>query len=158
MSESCQFQPGFPIRIQTQDDAELISSLFFLRCRRARKLTGSAANPERKTSDDASGQRNLAGPGILPSMPQFFRSPLVSFSTTPRSICCGPGQNQWGRDFLEKNCTFRAEVFPVSGGHFQFLQQTEFVNPDGNFSEQLLAKFNKPAIHVRCRSALKFYF
>ena len=30
MSGIIQFQSGFPIRIQTQDDNELISSLFFL--------------------------------------------------------------------------------------------------------------------------------
>ena len=31
MSGIIQFQTGFPIRIQTQDDTELISSLFFVR-------------------------------------------------------------------------------------------------------------------------------
>jgi hypothetical protein len=67
MSGIIQFQTGFPIRIQTQDDAELISSLFFLSAD-APQLTGPL---QTQSGKQVTTKWSTAAPrlGISSSMP-----------------------------------------------------------------------------------------
>ncbi|MGB8912345.1 MAG: TonB-dependent receptor, partial [Candidatus Sulfotelmatobacter sp.] len=123
MSGIIQFQTGFPIRLQTQDDNELISSLFFLAAD-APQLTGplQILNPKKNGS-------------YYLNPAQFSDPPLGSFSTTPRSICCGPGQNEWDVTFSKRITLTEVRYFQFRADIFNLFNKTQFVNPDGNFSD-----------------------
>ncbi|HEV3304957.1 MAG TPA: carboxypeptidase regulatory-like domain-containing protein [Candidatus Sulfotelmatobacter sp.] len=146
MSGIIQFQTGFPIRIQTQDDAELISSLFFLSAD-APQLSGplQILNPKKN------------GNAYL-NASQFSDPPLGSFSTTPRSICCGPGENQWDVTFSKRVALSEAKYFQFRADIFNLFNKTEFVNPDGNFSNTTFGQVQQARDPREVQFALKFYF
>ncbi len=80
-----QFQSGFPIRLNTEDDTELINSLFFLGTE-APSLNGplQILNPKKNG-------------GFYLNYNQFSDPPLGSFNNgTQRTICCGPGLDRLG--------------------------------------------------------------
>jgi len=146
MSGIIQFQSGFPIRIQTQDDQELISSLFFLSAD-APQLTGplQILNPKKN--------------GNLYLNPAQFSDPTPgTFSTTPRSICCGPGENQWDVTFSKRIALSEARYFQFRADIFNLFNKTEFVNPDGNFSDTTFGQVQQARDPRAVQFALKFYF
>ena len=144
-----QFQSGFPIRLDTSDDNELINSFFFLGTE-APSLTGplQIQNPK-KTG------------GFYLNYNQFSDPPLGSFNNgTQRSLCCGPGLEDW--DFSvhkkislseTKYVQFRAEIFNV-------FNRTNFSNPDGHFSDgpTLFGKITSAGDPRLLQFALKFFF
>ncbi len=146
MSGIIQFQTGFPIRIQTQDDNELISSLFFLSAD-APQLTGplQILNPKKNGNF-------YLNPG------QFSDPAPGTFSTTPRSICCGPGENQWDVTFSKRITLTEARYFQFRADIFNLFNKTEFVNPDGNFSDTTFGQVQQARDPRAVQFALKFYF
>ncbi|MFZ0201645.1 MAG: TonB-dependent receptor [Candidatus Sulfotelmatobacter sp.] len=146
MSGIIQFQTGFPIRLQTQDDNELISSLFFLAAD-APQLTGplQILNPKKNGS-------------YYLNPAQFSDPPLGSFSTTPRSICCGPGQNEWDVTFSKRITLTEVRYFQFRADIFNLFNKTQFVNPDGNFSDTTFGQVLQARDPREVQFALKFYF
>jgi carboxypeptidase family protein len=144
-----QLQSGFPIRLDTADDNELINSFFFLGTE-APSLTGplQIQNPK-KTG------------GFYLNYNNFQDPPLGQFNNgTPRSLCCGPGLVDW--DFSvhkkiplseSKYVQFRAEIFNV-------FNRTNFSNPDGHFSDgpTLFGKITSAGDPRLLQFALKFFF
>ena len=138
-----QFQCGFPIRLDTEDDTELITSLFFLGTE-----APSMVAPLQKLNPGSPHQywarRLLAGVLLRPwkfcdscTNPLDATVPaLGQFNNgTPRSLCCGPGLQDW--DFsvhkkipMSENIyfQFRAEIFNI-------FNHTNFYNPDGHFPD-----------------------
>ncbi|HLK32367.1 MAG TPA: carboxypeptidase regulatory-like domain-containing protein [Terriglobales bacterium] len=123
------FQSGFPIRITSSADNELMNSFDF-------ELPGQPdqiapfkrLNPKNNGGywfDPASFTENTA---VDPSL--FGR-----IGTAPRTICCGPGINNFDIA-IHKNISvtesthmeFRAEFFNA-------FNHTQFLNPDGNSSD-----------------------
>jgi|CZKJ01.1.fsa_nt_gi hypothetical protein len=157
MSGIIQFQSGFPIRIQTQDDAELISSLFFLSAD-APQLTGPLQHQSGKqvTTQVVNGTQQTGHFFINAS--SFSDPPLGSFSTTPRSICCGPGQNQWDVTFSKRIALSESRYFQFRADIFNLFNKTEFVNPDGNFSDPTFGQVQQARDPRAVQVALKFYF
>src|SRR5208337_25371 len=101
-----QFQSGFPIRLQTQNDNELIGSLFFFGTG-APQMTGSVPqlqNPKvLQMADGTPCTSNAPGCAHFYLTTGQFNDPtLGQFATTPRSICCGPGENQWDLTLSKK--------------------------------------------------------
>jgi len=146
MSGIIQFQSGFPIRIQTQDDYELISSLFFLGAG-APQLTGplQILNPKKS--------------GNFYLNPSQFSDPtLGTFATTPRSICCGPGENQWDVTFSKRVTLTETKYFQFRTDIFNLFNKTEFVNPDGNFSDTTFGQVLQARDPREVQFAIKFYF
>jgi hypothetical protein len=141
-----QFQSGFPIRIQTQDDNELISSLFFLGAG-APQLSGPLQILNPKTNG-----------GYYLNPNQFSDPPLGQFATTPRSICCGPGENQWDVTFAKKIALSESKYFQFRADIFNLFNKTEFVNPDGNFSDTTFGLVQQARDPRLVQFALKFYF
>jgi hypothetical protein len=141
-----QLQSGFPIRIQTQNDAELISSLFFLGAD-APQLSGPLKILNPKTN---------GGQYLNPS--QFSDPPLGQFSTTPRSICCGPGENQWDITLAKRIALSESKYFQFRMDIFNLFNKTEFVNPDGNFSDTTFGLIQQARDPRLVQFALKFYF
>ncbi len=144
-----QFQSGFPIRLNTEDDNELINSLFFLGTE-APSLNG----PLQKLNPKTSG-------GFYLNYNQFSDPPLGQFNNgTQRTLCCGPGLIDW--DFSvhkkiplseTKYLQFRAEIFNV-------FNRTNYSNPDGAYSDGqtafgLITSAGDPRL---LQFALKFFF
>jgi hypothetical protein len=157
MSGIIQFQTGFPIRIQTQDDAELISSLFFLSAD-APQLTGPLQTQSGKqvTTQVVNGSPETGH--FFINAGSFSDPAPGSFSTTPRSICCGPGQNQWDITVSKRISLSEARYFQFRADIFNLFNKTEFVNPDGNFSDPTFGQVQQARDPREVQFALKFYF
>jgi hypothetical protein len=157
-----QFQSGFPIRLQTQDDNELISSLFFLGAG-APQMTGNRpqlVNPKAITHSDGSLCTSTSSDcGHHYLTPNQFNDPtLGTFATTPRSICCGPGENQWDVTFSKRIALSEQKYFQFRADIFNLFNKTEFVNPDGNFSNTTFGQVLQARDPRAVQFALKFYF
>jgi hypothetical protein len=162
-----QFQSGFPIRLNTEDDTELINSLFFLGTEAPSLVAPFTKLDPRKTYTNL----GLTTPGYWFNPNDFATAatnpnnanvpPLGSFNNgTQRTICCGPGLIDW--DFSvhkkiplseTKYMQFRAEIFNV-------FNHTNYSNPDGGFSDGVTS-FGKIATAGDPRLlqfALKFFF
>ena len=146
MSGIIQFQSGFPIRIQTQDDNELISSLFFLGAG-APQLSGPLQIQNPKTNG-----------GFYLNPAQFSDPTLGTFATTRRSICCGPGLNQWDVTFSKRFAISEAKYFQFRADFFNLFNKTLFVNPDGNFSDTTFGQVQQARDPRLIQFALKFFF
>jgi outer membrane receptor protein involved in Fe transport len=144
-----QFQSGFPIRLNTEDDTELINSLFFLGTE-APSLNGPLQILNPKTNG-----------GFYLNYNQFSDPPLGQFNNgTQRTICCGPGLADW--DFSvhkkiafseDKYFQFRAEIFNV-------FNRTNFSNPDGGYSDgpTEFGKITSAGDPRLLQFALKYFF
>jgi hypothetical protein len=127
-----QFQSGFPIRLNTEDDTELINSLFFLGTEAPSLVAPFQVLNPRKTYTSL----GLTSPGFYFNPNDFSDPPLGQFNNgTQRTICCGPGLDDWDFSVHKKIAfsenryvQFRAEIFNV-------FNHTNFSNPDGGFSD-----------------------
>jgi hypothetical protein len=88
----------------------------------------------------------------------FADPPLGSFSTTPRSICCGPGQNEWDVTFSKRITVSESKYFQFRADIFNLFNKTQFVNPDGNFSDPTFGQVQQARDPREVQVALKFYF
>ena len=155
-----QFQSGFPIRLQTQDDAELIGSLFFLGTG-APQLNGKLqiVNPKTVQTFNTYNYGNVTGHFYLNADQTKFTDPTPgSFATTPRSVCCGPGQNEWDLTFSKKVSISEARYFQFRTDIFNLFNKTQFDNPDGNFSSSTFGQVLSAREPRLVQVALKFYF
>jgi len=119
------FQSGFPIRITEQDDIELQSSFDF----------------------ETPGQPNVAapfqkldpgGPGNLGFNPSAFTENTVAPGTignAPRTVCCGPGINNWEIAFLKITPIGERFKLEFRGELFNAFNHAQFFQPDGNFTD-----------------------
>ena len=142
-----QFQSGFPIRLQTQNDTELIGSVMFLGTA-APQLTGNLQilNPKKN--------------GAYYLNPAQFSDPqpMGTFSTTPRSVCCGPGINQWDFTLSKQIPVTESKYFQFRTDVFNVFNKTEFFNPDGNYSNTTFGQVLQAHDPRLIQFALKFYF
>jgi hypothetical protein len=161
-----QFQSGFPIRLNTEDDTELINSLFFLGTE-----APSLVAPFRKL-DPRTTYTNL---GLTTSgywfNPNDFATaatpngdpvpPLGSFNNgTQRTICCGPGLIDWDFSVHKKIALSETKYFQLRAEIFNVFNHTNYSNPDGGFSDGPTS-FGKIATAGDPRLlqfALKFFF
>ncbi len=159
-------QSGFPIRITSSDDLELMNSFDF-------ELPGE---PNLVNSFQTGDPRNNqfcaigTGPVTLGSVPcqtgtywfnpnSFQPQALGTIGNSPRTICCGPGIANI--DFAihkdtpigeNKQIEFRAEIFNL-------FNHTQFLTPDGNITDGqnfgLVTRARDPRL---IQFALKFSF
>jgi hypothetical protein len=161
-----QFQSGFPIRLNTEDDTELISSLFFLGTE-APSLVAPFQKLDPKKTYTSLG---LTTPGYWFNPNDFATAatpngapvpPLGSFNNgTQRTICCGPGLIDFDFSVHKKiplsetrYLQFRAEIFNV-------FNHTNYSNPDGGFSDgpTSFGKITTAGDPRLLQFALKFFF
>jgi hypothetical protein len=116
-------QSGFPIRMLSASDHELMSSSDYEPVGEPEQIA-----PLRRLSPQGSG-------GYYFDPASFTESPLGQIGNTPRSLCCGPGIANLDlgvhRSFEVKEgmkLEFRTEVFNV-------MNHTQFLNPDGNITD-----------------------
>jgi Carboxypeptidase regulatory-like domain len=144
-----QFQSGFPIRLDTEDDTELISSLFFI---------GTEA-PQRVAPFQKLNSKRNGNFWFSPS--DFADPPLGSFNTgTQRTICCGPGLDDWDLSAQKKIAVTESKYFQFRAEIFNLFNHTNFSNPDGHFSDgpTQFGKITRAADPRLVQFALKFYF
>jgi hypothetical protein len=119
------FQSGFPIRITEQDDIELQSSFDF----------------------ETPGEPNVAapfhrldprGPGNLGFNPDAFTEATVppgTIGNAPRTICCGPGINNWEFGFVKATPLNERFKLEFRGELFNAFNHAQFFQPDGNITD-----------------------
>ena len=116
-------QSGFPIRMVSSGDEELMSSADYETVGEPQQIAPfRRLNPQRSHDyyfDPAS----------------FTQAPLGQIGNTPRNLCCGPGISELDlgvhKIFSLKEGTkleFRTEVFNL-------MNHTQFLNPDGNITD-----------------------
>jgi hypothetical protein len=160
LSGIIQFQSGFPIRLQTQDDNELISSLFFLGAGTP-QLSGplQIVDPKVVQTFNTYNYGPVSGHYYLNADQSKFTDPtLGTFSTTPRSVCCGPGENQWDITVSKRITLSETKYFQFRADIFNLFNKTQFVNPDGNFSNSTFGQVLQARDPRLVQFALKFYF
>jgi hypothetical protein len=144
-----QFQSGFPIRLNTEDDNELINSLFFLGTE-APSLTGPLQILNPKTNG-----------GFYLNYNQFSDPPLGQFNNgTQRTLCCGPGLIDWDFSLHKKIALSETKYFQFRAEIFNVFNRTNFSNPDGGYSDGssafgLITSAGDPRL---LQFALKFFF
>lgn len=160
------FQTGFPIRITSQDDVELQGSFDF--------ETPGQPNINPNAPFHSINPRKLtcaAGTGTDPTTctlinagfnPDAFTNNTVTPGTignAPRTICCGPGLNNWEFSF-QKLIPFKEHYrFEFHGELFNAFNHAQFFQPDGNITDGSDFGRVKRARDPRLvQLALKFYF
>ncbi|HKV61849.1 MAG TPA: carboxypeptidase regulatory-like domain-containing protein [Candidatus Acidoferrum sp.] len=127
LSGIASFQSGFPIRITSQSDIEELDSTSLF---------------------EFPGEPNLTAPFHTQNIrqnngfvfdPNLFTNNTVAPGTignAPRTICCGPGINNWDMSFMKEtplgehfNMEFRADIFNI-------WNHAQFYSVDGNVSNQ----------------------
>jgi hypothetical protein len=124
------FQTGFPIRIQSSNDSELENSFDFELPGKPDLIAPFHTFDPRKNNNYYFDPTSFALP-----VQSATSTPLQLLGNAPRTICCGPGINNF--DFSvqkilpiseSKHFEFRAEFFNI-------FNHTQFLNPDGNISD-----------------------
>jgi hypothetical protein len=160
LSGIVQLQSGFPIRLQSQDDTELISSLFFLGANTPQAQGPiQIVNPKQIQTYNTYNYGPVSGHYYLNAdQSKFTDSALGQFSTTPRSICCGPGENQWDITVAKRISLSESKYFQFRTDIFNLFNKTQFYNPDGNFSNSTFGQVLQARDPRLVQFALKFYF
>ncbi len=127
-------QSGFPIRITSGDDLELLSSFFFESSGEPNQLAAF------KTLSPQKNANYYFDPSTFTNDPNSINyttgQPLLGTTgSAKRTICCGPGIANWDMTVQKNtmigervNTQFRVEFFNI-------LNHTQFFNPDGNISD-----------------------
>ena len=119
-----QFQSGFPIRLDTANDNELINSFFFLGTE-----APSLTSPLRKLNPKTTG-------GFYLNYNQFSDPTLGQFNNgTQRTICCGPGLEDWDFSVHKKISLSETKYLQFRGEIFNVFNRTNYSNPDGHYSD-----------------------
>jgi len=119
------FQSGFPIRITSQDDVEELDSTFLF---------------------ETPGEPNLTAPFHTQNIrqnngfvfdPSLFTNATVAPGTignAPRSICCGPGINNWDMSFNKQTRLSERWLMEFRGDIFNVWNHAQFYSVDGDVS------------------------
>jgi hypothetical protein len=123
LSSILTLQAGFPIRLTSSSDQELMSSFDFETPGEPNQIA-----PLRRLDPQKSG-------GYYFDPSSFVDAPLGQIGNAPRTICCGPGTANLDLGVHKivavregMNLDFRTEVFNV-------FNHTQFFNPDGNITD-----------------------
>jgi hypothetical protein len=152
-----QFQSGFPIRLNTEDDTELINSLFFLGTEAPSLVAPFQKLNPRKTYTSL----GLTTPGYFFNPNDFQDPPLGQFNNgTQRTICCGPGLDDWDFSVHKKISISENEYFQFRAEIFNIFNHTNFSNPDGGFSDgpTSFGRITSAGDPRLLQFALKFFF
>jgi len=146
------YQSGFPIRITSSSDNELMYSAFF-------EYPGEPNQIAPFHKLDPKKDFNGNGAGYWFDTTAFVESDLGTIGNAKRTICCGPPINNF--DFAlhkvfamgeSKRFEFRTEIFNL-------FNHTQFSNPDGNITDGSdFGRIKRAREPRQVQFALKFYF
>jgi len=173
-------QSGFPIRITSQADNELLDSTFNFEAPGEPNLTGTfkTVNPRSTVCQFGTGPLAPGAPACVPVSgyvfdPNLFDNTVVGASNaginpvtlgtignSPRSICCGPGLNNTDVSFNKSTQLGERLRMEFRGDIFNVWNHAQFYSVDGNVGNQG-ATFGRPLkVHDPrlVQFALKFRF
>jgi len=137
------FQSGFPIRITSQDDRELQSSFDFETPGEPNVVAPfKSVNPKAATCAFGTGPTSGTGitcqpinAGFDPNN-SFTNSTVVpgTIGNAPRTVCCGPGINNWELGFLKSTPISERLRLEFRGQIFNVFNHSQFFQPDGNIT------------------------
>lgn len=125
------FQSGFPVRITSQDDIEQFDSGFLFEAPGEPNFAPGFPTHLVKTDIRKTG-------GFVFDPNQFTNSTVApgTIGNVPRTLCCGPGLNNWDMSFLKTtnigerfHLQFRTDIFNV-------WNHAQFYSVDGNITNQ----------------------
>jgi Carboxypeptidase regulatory-like domain len=120
------FQSGFPIRITSSDDVEELDSTDLFEFAGEPNLTGPFHT------------QNIRQNGGFVFNPDLFTNATVAPGTigdAPRSICCGPGINNWDMSFMKETNFGERIQMEFRGDIFNIWNHAQFYSVDGNVSD-----------------------
>jgi hypothetical protein len=138
------FQSGFPIRITSQDDLELQSSFDFETPGEPNVVAPfKSVNPKAPTCALGTGPTSGTGVTCQPINAGFdpnnsFTNSTVVLGTignAPRTVCCGPGINNWELGFLKSTPVTERLRLEFRGQIFNVFNHSQFFQPDGNITD-----------------------
>lgn len=159
------YQTGFPIRITSSADNELMNSFDFelpgepdqlapFTWQRPQKNGNYYFNPQlftENTTDPTCGGNPYPG--------CYDPSLLGRVGTAPRTICCGPGISDTDIVVIKNVPVTERTHFEFRGEMFNIFNHTQFYNPDGNSTDGTqfgqVTQVKDPRL---VQFALKFYF
>ena len=164
-----QFQAGFPIHLLSDDDNELTSSIDFSSAGVPDQLAPFHKLDPRKNPNnygfDPNSFTSNASEDTQPSCSAgavfncFQPSLFGRYGTAPRTICCGPGLNNW--DISVQKSTPINEKMRVEfrWDIFNLANHTRFFNPDGNVTDGSdFGRVKRAGDPRLMQVALKLYF
>jgi len=173
-------QSGFPVRITSQADNELLDSTFNFEAPGEPNLVAPfhTVNPRGTVCQFGTGPLASGAPPCVPVSgfafdPNLFDNTVAGTSgagpnpvvlgtigNSPRSICCGPGINNTDLSFSKQTQFTERLRMEFRGDIFNIWNHAQFFSVDGNVGNQG-ATFGQP-LHVRdprlVQFALKFRF
>jgi hypothetical protein len=138
------FQSGFPIRITSQDDLELQSSFDFETPGEPNVVAPfKSVSPKAATCAFGTGPSSGTGVDCQPINAGFdpnnsFTNSTVALGTignAPRTVCCGPGINNWEFGFLKSTPISERLRLEFRGQLFNAFNHSQFFQPDGNITD-----------------------
>jgi hypothetical protein len=116
-------QSGFPIRITSSSDRELMGSFDF----------ESPGEPNQAALFRRLNPRTSGGYYFDPAA--FVDGPLGQIGNAPRDVCCGPGIAQFDVAIHKLMTVSETKKLEFRTEFFNLLNHTQFLNPDGNISD-----------------------
>ncbi|HWC16329.1 MAG TPA: hypothetical protein VG498_04915, partial [Terriglobales bacterium] len=116
------FQSGFPIRLTSASDRELMGSIDYL----------SPGKPDQIAPVHILSPQKSGGLYLDPS--SFTDSALGQIGNAPRTICCGPGIFNFDIGLHRTFAIQESVKMEVRGEAFNLFNHTQFLNPDGNIT------------------------
>jgi hypothetical protein len=121
------YQSGFPIRITSQDDVEELDSTFLFETPGEPNFTGAFHTQDIRKNN-----------GFVFN-PSLFTNTTVAPGTignAPRSLCCGPGINNWDMSFMKETQLGERWQMEFRGDIFNVWNHAQFYSVDGDVSNQ----------------------
>ena len=164
-----QFQSGFPIHLQSFDDNELTSSIDFSSAGVPDQLAPfHKVDPRSNPNNYGFDQNSFTSNASDPSQPACSAGPVFNcyqpslfgrYGTAPRTICCGPGLNNWDMSVLKNTDLNERMRMEFRWDIFNLANHTRFFNPDGNVTDGSdFGRVKRAADPRLMQFALKLYF
>jgi Carboxypeptidase regulatory-like domain len=121
------FQSGFPIRITSQDDVEELDSTDLFEFPGEPNFTGPFHTQDIRKNNGFVFDPNL-----------FTNSTVApgTIGNAPRSLCCGPGINNWDMSFMKETHFGERWQMEFRGDIFNVWNHAQFYSVDGDVSNQ----------------------
>ena len=147
------YQTGFPIRITSSSDNELMNSASFEYPGEPNQIA-----PFQWQRPQSNGNYYFNSPANQNSI--FTESGVFGYvGTAPRTICCGPGISETDIAVVKNIPVNERSHFEFRGELFNIFNHTQFYNPDGNSTDGTqfgqVTQVKDPRL---AQFALKFYF
>jgi outer membrane receptor protein involved in Fe transport len=164
-----QFQAGFPIHLLSDDDNELTSSIDFSSAGVPDQLApfhklDPRKNPNNYGFDPNSFTSNASDDTQAPcsagaTFNCFQPSLFGRYGSAPRTICCGPGLNNWDISIQKSTQLSEKTRMEFRWDIFNLANHTRFFNPDGNVTDGSdFGRVKRAGDPRLMQVALKFYF